>query len=161
METLNQDQQRILGALGTLVEVVKTHQVSRIVDSVVSQGLDAISKSRLNSEGDSEFHAKLDSVSTNMDQMKAVFTNALEEAVYGNGGRKQASIKQHGAKTSWQEELKVGPIGLDRRLETARTKVEQQVRALQVDEELAMGMYDIVAANVNAAIDKELKAPAR
>jgi hypothetical protein len=96
-----------------------------------------------------------------IDQIKTIFTSALEEAVYGNGGRKQASIKQYEAKTSWQEELKVGPVGLDRRLEAARAQVEQQVKALQVDGELAMGMYDIVAAKVNIAIGKELGVSAR
>jgi hypothetical protein len=65
METFNRDQQRILGTLGTLTEVAKTHQVSKIVDSVVLQCLQAISKSRSDSKDDNEFQAKLDSFSTN------------------------------------------------------------------------------------------------
>lgn len=94
--------------------------------------------------------------------IKDSFTRALEQAVYGNGEKEPVKVGDPTSGIAWKDRLKVGPIGLDKRLEAARAQVEVEAGMLTVDKQAVMEVYDAIAGVVKDEVTRALaKSPAR
>lgn len=167
------DEERIRSGLSKPVEVAKTHRVSRHVEVNIDAIFNEFRKSP-------EYFAMIDDdafleenrdlagvinfirkVKANSPEVKRIFTEALEQAVYGNGGRMKADLAGGKSQTSWQQQLLTGPITLDTRLESARIQVEEKLKALGFTEPSFMKIYDSISEAVKAEISVELASTQR
>jgi hypothetical protein len=154
---------RFLESLDMLADEAKTRYVEKWVNAYLDRGykptFDTLYEQSKELQGDAliENRAEVDRLRDQKDMLKNAFTSALEEAVYGIGGRKKADLKAYGAKTSWQEQLLMGPIGLEKRIQVAREalaeKLQPQCGAHTQD---LLQVYDYIAADVKKAVEAEL-----
>lgn len=149
-----------------LAKLITTSIVSNSVEGsmrAVLKVMSEISNEEPVSETEKARYANFKDILANQDKIKAIFIDALDEAVYGNGGR-QGENKRiiKGEKTSWQEQLMTGPVKFDQRMRAARDKVNDQINTLSVSSKLTMELYDLAAQAVSAEIKRDLAAgPAR
>lgn len=86
--------------------------------------------------------------------IKDSFTRALEQAVYGNGEKETVQVGDTSSGIAWKDRLKLGPIGLDKRLEAARAQVEKEADMGLTDKKVVMEIYDVIADAVKDEVTK-------
>jgi hypothetical protein len=155
--------ERFVESLRLLADEAETRYVEKWVDAYLDRGykpaFDELYEQSKDLQGDAlkANRVEADRLRDQKDMLKSTFTGALEEAVYGIGGRKKADIKSRGANTSWQEQLLMGPIGLEKRLEVAREKLAAELTP-HFESRIAdvLQFYDLIAADVKKSVEAAL-----